>query len=169
MAVMLEQGLAEVADDENHREEAKQQIREILSSLHDHKDPVNEGGAQSLLATIALEEGDIAAATRAISAARTVLGQSQGWEERCWFGIANARVQAAVGKVAEAQESLKAVIAETRKRSNLRYQLEARLALCEIEARTDPASARAHARTLEQDARSKGFGLIARKALAMAA
>ena len=169
MAVMLEQGLAEVADDENHREEAKQQIREILSSLHDHKDPVNEGGAQSLLATIALEEGDIAAATRAISAARTVLGQSQGWEERCWFGIANARVQAAVGKVAEAQESLKAVIAETRKRSNLRYQLEARLALCEIEARTDPASARAHAKTLEQDARSKGFGLIARKALAMAA
>jgi eukaryotic-like serine/threonine-protein kinase len=166
---MLEQGLAEVADDENHREEAKQKISEILSSLHDHKDPIDEGGAQSLRATIALEEGDTAAATRAINAARSLLGQSQGWEERCWFGIANARVQAAIGKLAEARESLKAVIAETRKHSNLRYQLEARLALCEIEAKTDPGSARAHAKTLEQEARSKGFGLIARKALAVGA
>jgi len=169
LAAMLEQGLAEIADEENHREEAKQQIREILSSLQEHKDPIDEGGAQSLLATIALQEGDTAAATRAINAARSVLGQSQGWEERCWFGIANARVQAAVGKLADARESLKAVIAETKKHSNLRYQLEARLALCEIEAKTDPASARAHAKTLEQEARSKGFGLIARKALAMEA
>ena len=68
------------------------------------------------------------------------------------FGIANARVQAAIGRLAEARESLKAVIAETTKHSNLRYQLEARLALCEIEAKTDPASARAHAKTLEQEA-----------------
>jgi tetratricopeptide (TPR) repeat protein len=169
VTAMLEQGLAEVADEENHREEAKKKISEILSSLHDHQDPSDEGGAQSLLATIALEEGDTAAATRAINAARALLGQSQGWEGRCWFGIANARVQAAIGKLAEARESLKAVIKETRKHSNLRYQLEARLALCEIEAKTDPGSARAHAKTLEQEARSKGFGLIARKALAVGA
>jgi len=169
MTAMLAQGLAEVADEESHREDAKQQIREILSSLHEHKDPLDEGGAQSLLATIALEEGDTATATRAISAARSLLGQSQGWEERCWFGIANARVQAAVGKLAEARESLKTVIAETRKHSNLRYQLEARLALYEIEAKTDRTLARAHAKTLEQEARSKGFGLIARKALAVGA
>jgi DNA-binding winged helix-turn-helix (wHTH) protein/tetratricopeptide (TPR) repeat protein len=169
MTAMLSQGLAEVADEESHREDAKQRIREILSSLHEHKDPVDEGGAQSLLATIALEEGDTATATRAISAARSLLGQSQGWEQRCWFGIANARVQAAVGKLAEARESLKTVIAETRMHSNLRYQLEARLALYEIEAKTDRTSARAHARTLEQEARSKGFGLIARKALAVGA
>jgi hypothetical protein len=51
----------------------------------------------------------------------------------------------------------------------VRYELEARLALCEIEAKTDPATARAHAKTLEEEARSKGFGLIARKALALGA
>ena len=169
MTVMIEQGLAEIADEENHREEAKQQIRELLSSLHEHKDPTDEIGAQSLLARIALHEGDTAAATRAISAAQALLGQSQGWEESCLFRIANARVQAATGKLAEARESLTTVIAEARKHSNLRYQLEARLALCEIEAKTDPASARTHAKTLEQEARSKGFGLIARKALAVGA
>ena len=61
------------------------------------------------------------------------------------------------------------MIAETTRHSNLRYQLEARLALCEVEARTDRASARVHAKTLEQEAKSKGFGLIARKALAVGA
>ena len=110
--------------------------------------------------------GTQATATRAINAARALLGQSQGWEGRCWFGIANARVQAAVGKLAEARESLNAVIAETRKHSNLRYQLEARLALYEIEAKTDRTSARAHA----EDSRTRGLWhpkalprLIARK------
>jgi len=61
------------------------------------------------------------------------------------------------------------VIAETIKHGVVRYELEARLALCEIEAKTDPATARAHAKTLEEEARSKGFGLIARKALALGA
>ena len=51
----------------------------------------------------------------------------------------------------------------------MRYQLEARLALCEVEAKTNPASARADASALEKDATSKGFGLIARKALAAGA
>jgi DNA-binding winged helix-turn-helix (wHTH) protein/tetratricopeptide (TPR) repeat protein len=166
---MFEQGLAEIADEENHLDEAKQQIDQLLSSFHEHKDPADEIGADSLLAEIDLHQGDTAAATRAISAAQALLNQSQGWEESCLFRIANARVQAAVGKFAEARESLKTVIVEAGKHRNLRYQLEARLALCEIEAKTDPASARAHAKALEQEARSKGFGLIARKALAVGA
>jgi len=169
MTTMFEQGLAEIADEENHLDEAKQRIEQLLSSFHEHKDPADEIGADSLLAEIDLHQGDTAAATRAISAAQSLLNQSQGWEESCLFRIANARVQAAVGKFAEARESLKTVIVEAGKHRNLRYQLEARLALCEIEAKTDPSSARAHAKALEQEARSKGFGLIARKALAVGA
>jgi hypothetical protein len=53
------------------------------------------------------------------------------------------------------------VIAETTRHGVVRYQLEARLAFCEIEAKSDPATARAYAKTLGEDARSKGFGLIA--------
>jgi DNA-binding winged helix-turn-helix (wHTH) protein/tetratricopeptide (TPR) repeat protein/TolB-like protein len=169
MTTIVEQGLAEVADEENQRAEANQQVNQLLSSLHEHRDPGNEIGTESLLAKIALEEGDKAAAIRAIGAARSLLRRSQGWEERFVFAIANARVQAATGRLAEARGSLEAVIAETTKHSNLRYELEARLALCEVEARTDRASARVHAKTLEQEARSKGFGLIARKALAVEA
>jgi tetratricopeptide (TPR) repeat protein len=164
LTAFFEEGLAEVAEEENQREEAMRQINELLSSLHEHKDPTNEIGAESLRARIALEEGDTAAATRAIAAARSLLRQSQGWEERFLFGIADARVQAAVGRPVEARQSLKTVIAETTKHGNVRFELEARLALCEVEAKTDPVAARAHAKTLEEQARSKGFGLIARKA-----
>ena len=153
----------------NRREEATRQINEILSSLHEHKDPTNEIGADSLLVRIELEEGDIAAATRAIAAARSLLRQSQGREEHFLYEIANARVEAALGRLDEAQQSLKTIIAETTKHSNVRYELEARLALCEVEAKTDPVTAHADAKTLEQEAKSKGFGLIARKALAIRA
>ena len=169
MTTLVEQGLAEMADHEDQREDAKRQINELLSSLHDHKDPSDEISADSLLATIAVEEGDTAAASRAIAAARSLLHQSNGWEERFVFAIANARVLAAAGRFAEARESLKPVIVETTQHGNLRYQFEARLALCEVEAKTDRSSARVHAKALEQEARSKGFGLIARKALAVGA
>jgi eukaryotic-like serine/threonine-protein kinase len=165
----FEQGLAEVAEEQNQREEARRQINELLSSLHEHKNPADEIGAETLLARIALDQRDTAAALRAIAAARSLLRQSHGSEERFLFGIADAQVQAAVGRVDEARQSLNTVIAETSKDGNVRYELEARLALCEVEARTDPAAARAHAKTLEQQARSRGFGLIARKALTIAA
>jgi len=169
LTAMFEQGLAEIAEEENHLDQARQQIDELLSSLHEQKDPTDEIGTESLLATIAVQQGDTAAATRAIAAARPLLRQSQVGEGRFLFGIAGARVQAAVGRLDEARQSLKTVIADTSKQGNVRYALEARLALCEVEAKTDPAAARAHAKTLEEQARSKGFGLIARKALTIGA
>jgi len=165
ISATLEQGLAEVAVEQNHPEEAKRRINDLLSSLREHKDPADEIAAESLLARIAVEEGDTAAATRAIAAGRSQLRQSQGWEERILFGIADACVQAAVGRPAEARQSLQTIIAETAKHGYLRYELEARLAFCQVEAKKDPVAARAHAKTLEEQASSKGFGLIARKAL----
>jgi hypothetical protein len=59
------------------------------------------------------------------------------------------------------------VIGRHVKHGNVRYEFEARLALCEVEAKTDPAAARA--KTLEEQARSKGFALIARKAASVGA
>ena len=169
LIALFEEGLAEVADEQNQQVEARRQINELLSSLHEHRDPTNEIGAESLLARIALEQGDTAAAVRAIAAARSLLRQSQGWEERFLFGIADARVQAAVGRLDQARQSLNTVVAQTSEHGNIRYELEARLALCQVETKTDPIAARAHAKTLEEQARSKGFALIARKAAGIGA
>lgn len=166
-STVVEFGLAEVAQEEGHLGEARQHIQESLTYLHQHKDPDNEIIAEILLARVALAEGKTPEAVQAMDLARALFGQRRDWEGSVILGITNSRVQAATGKLIDARQSLKTVIAETTKRSNVRYQLEARLALCELEAKTDPASAHTHAKALEKEARSKGFGLIARKALAM--
>jgi eukaryotic-like serine/threonine-protein kinase len=162
-------GLAEISAEQGHAGEARQHVQDGLTYFRSHKDPDDEITAEILLARIALAEGKTADAVQAMSAARALFRQTPDWEGHVIFGITNGRVLAASGKLSEARESLKSVITETSKHGVVRYQLEARLALCEVEAKSDPASARASAKTLEQEARSKGFGLIARKALAVGA
>ncbi len=166
--VGIELGLAELAEEDSQMPEAKKQIDEALTVLRKDEDPSEAAGAQVLLARMDLAQGNTAEAGHAMDIAQTILRQiPQDREAHFIFGITQARVQAAMGKFAEARHSLETVIAETAKQSNIRYHLEARLALCEIEARTNPSSSRAHARTLEKEASSKDFRLIARKAHAL--
>jgi hypothetical protein len=73
----------------------------------------------------------------------------------------------ATGKPIEARNSLRAVLADASKHNYVHYELEARLALCELEAKSNPAAARIHSKALQRDASAKGFGLVARKALAL--
>lgn len=166
-AVTVELGLAEVTKEQGDPAKAKQQIAEALDYLHQHNDPNNEINAQSLLAEIALSEGNTAEARGAMETARALLRKDQGWSERYIYEITNARVQAASGKLNDARKSLDAVLAQAARHNYIHYELETRLALCELEARTDPASARLHEKALEKEARLKGFGMIARKARAL--
>jgi DNA-binding winged helix-turn-helix (wHTH) protein/tetratricopeptide (TPR) repeat protein len=166
-AVSVELGLAEVTEEQGDLAKAKQQIAESLDYLHQHKDANDEINAQCLLAEIALRESSITEARQAIDAARGLLRKSEGWVERFIFEITNARVLAASGKPNEARKILRAQLAEATQHHYVHYGLEARLALCEVEARTDPAAARLHGKILEKEARRKGFGMIARKAQAL--
>lgn len=161
-------GLGEIAVEQSQPQEAKKQIDAALSYVREHKDPGDEVGAQVMLARLDLAQGNTLAASHAMDAANTVLRHfPQDREAHLIFGITEARIQAATGKPAAARRTLDAVLADTRKYSFVRYQLEARLAMCEVEAKTDPAIARIHAKSLQNEAGSKGFGLIARKALAL--
>jgi hypothetical protein len=85
--------------------------------------------------------------------------------------IVAARVQALDGSVPTnsaakrvASKQLASIVFEARKRGYFGVELESRLLMCELELSNDPALARRHARILEDDARSRGFELIARKA-----
>jgi len=162
-----ELGLAGVAEEEGQWAEARQHVNTVLEYVHVHNDPNQEISADSLLAEIALKEGKAAEAKTTIDAARKLLRPGQWVEERYVFDITDARVQAAIGRPLEAREALKAVVADTMRHNYVHYELEARLALCEVEARTDPVAAHVHAKALERDARAKGFELIARKALGL--
>lgn len=73
------------------------------------------------------------------------------------------------GEKSKALRSLEKAISEARKYGFANYQLEARLAIGEIELKAgQKAAGRIHLQALERDARAKGFGLIARKAAAAA-
>jgi len=166
-AASAELGLAEVEEEQGHRAEAKQEINETLSYLHQQKDSNDEIVAVSLLAEIALDEGNTSEAVHEVGIARELLSQHQGWTARYIAEITNARVEAATGKAGDASKSLHAVLAEAQKHHYIHYELEARLALCEIEAKTDRSAARAHEMALEKEAQARGFGMIARKSAAL--
>jgi DNA-binding winged helix-turn-helix (wHTH) protein/tetratricopeptide (TPR) repeat protein len=166
-AITVELGLAGVAEEEGRWAEARQLVSSALEYLHAHADPNQEISADSLLAEIALKEGQTADAKTAIEAARKLIRPGQWLEEHYVFEITDARVQAATGKLSQARESLKAVVADTRRHSFVHYELEARLALCQVEAKGDPDAARIHCKALEKAAKAKGFEMIARKALSL--
>ena len=164
MAISAQLASAELNEATGHRAEAKQQLNQLIGFLHTRNEPNQEIHAQSLLAEIALREGNAVEATRAVESARKLIRPDQWLEERYVFGIADARVQAANGRLSSARQSLNSIIADSIRHDYVHYQLEARLALCEVEAGSDPNAARMHAKQLEQDARARGFALIARKA-----
>ena len=79
--------------------------------------------------------------------------------------LKKSRVKAALGKNAPAATELESVFAGASKHKYLGYQLEARLALGEIETESGKiAAGHAHLTALQKDAAAKGFLLIARKA-----
>jgi tetratricopeptide (TPR) repeat protein len=167
-AVTAELGLAPVAEEQGHPAEAKQLLNSALDYLHQHQDPNQEMSAESKLATVALREGNLAEAEAAMESARKLSKTSHWTEEGYIFKIADAHVQAAMGKLPQARRLLETVAADAARRNYVYYEFEARLALCEVEAKTDPAVARLHAKILEKEAAAKGFALIARKAAHLA-
>ena len=85
--------------------------------------------------------------------------------------IAAARIATAENKVAlsaagiAARKELATIITKSRALGYMGIELEARLALAEIEMKTGQTTAgHAHLTTIEADAKAKGYNLIARKA-----
>ena len=85
-------------------------------------------------------------------------------EEKISLSVEDARLQAAIGKDAEAKQRLSEVLAEAKKANLVPLQFEATLALGEIEIKTMPATGKKRLAALEQAARRKGFLRIAHKA-----
>lgn len=83
------------------------------------------------------------------------------------FGVEAARVRAANGHAIEASDSLRKTAAEAAKFGFVGYALDARLALAQIEMNTHKSlAARSALQRLEEEAKAKGYLLIARKAAA---
>ncbi len=103
--------------------------------------------------------------------ARSLAAKSQNPEIRWRTAIAAARIDTAGKDAAHsaagvaARKELAAIITKSRELGYMGIELDARLALAEIEMKAGQiAAGRAHLATIEADAKAKGYNLIARKA-----
>ncbi len=151
--------------EEGKFQEAEKLVRELAQSPRIW--PNEKVAVWNLLARSLLAQGKKEKAQTAMNQALAYLKEHPDPGDEVLSGITRARILAASGKpsdVTRAIKNLKAIVAETAGSG----QLEARLALGEIELRSEnPAAGRATLQALEKDATAKGFLLIARKAAAL--
>ncbi|PYQ08869.1 MAG: hypothetical protein DMF82_00595 [Acidobacteria bacterium] len=109
------------------------------------------------------------AALRSAERADGLAGRSQSPHVRLSVSATAARVHAANGRSAEALRILDPALSEAVRLRLVALQLELRLARSEIESGMGRSSAARDLTVLARDARLRGFGLVARKAEALAA
>jgi tetratricopeptide (TPR) repeat protein len=161
------------------------QIRTSLSSLALHEGEFSDGEtlarqaaavfdktnaitssvtAHALLARNLLSQGNLTEARSAAAQAVTLSRRATGKTAHFEATLADSRVKAKSGKASEARQQLESMLADARSLGYRLYEYQARLALAEIELLSGSASAHSHLADLEEDARGKGFLLVANQA-----
>jgi eukaryotic-like serine/threonine-protein kinase len=162
--------LADLLTEEGNPGEAQSLARAALGGLAREKGPADDQvWAYIVLARALLARGKAEDAQSEVARAAETAAASQNRGLLLQLAITAARVHATLGQPSEAKRSLDATIAEARKYGFVPHQLDARLALGEIEMKSgQTASGRVHLQALEREAHAKGFELIARKSAAAA-
>jgi eukaryotic-like serine/threonine-protein kinase len=158
---------------EEARSPAEQEaaVRQALDVFHAQKARDDETQAWCVLARALLAEGKAAAAKEAMQHARSLAAKSQNPNIRWPTAITAARIETAEKDLAHsaagiaARTELSTIITKSRELGYMGIELDARLVLAEIEMKSGQIMAgRAHLATIETDARTKGYNLVARKA-----
>lgn len=156
--------IARLLLEEGHPEQAEATARTALEAFRG-KSTDGQALAGAALARALLAQGKTAEAQTAVAGARALAAKSQDIHARLSVAIAAAQVLAAGGKTGEASQLLEAGLAEASKLGLVPWQHEIRFALGQVEIRAGRAAAgRVRLEVLEKEARTRGFGLIARKA-----
>ena len=157
--------LAKVALEQGQTQEAESLARAASEALDGQKAVSDAAEAYALLALALLAEGKNADAQISSGHALALSGQSDDVMARFEASLAAASVQANAGKIDTSAKALEAVRLKAQGYGFAEYPLEARLSLAQLELKSGKATAaRSRFRDLENDARNKGFLLIARKA-----
>jgi len=162
--------LAQLAIEGNHPDLAEGPAREAAEEFRQERATDSEVSAHIVLARSLLAQGKYPAAQEAIDGAKALLNKSENLDAHFSFQITAARVRKASGRPSdrlEAAKNLEAVLGEAKKTGFLGHELEAGLALGEIELQSgNIVRARRRLEALERQAAAQGFGLIAQKAAA---
>ncbi|MGD0213205.1 MAG: protein kinase [Terriglobales bacterium] len=158
--------LARLALEDGHPEEALAAARNAVADFHTRNRADYEAGAHTLTARCLLQSGKLAEAKAEIQQAEKLV-KADDHVAHLPVVIESARIAAASGDLAAARRLLGEALSEATKANLLFFQYDARLALGELDVKSgNVAAGRARLTTLEQNARTKGFLLIARKAAA---
>ena len=138
--------------------------RQVLDVLQKQKARDDEIRAWCILSRALLAEGKAGAAQEAVQHARALAAKSQNPEIRWGATIAAARI--ATADKAGARKELTDVVAQSHRLGYALVELDARLALAELEMKAgQTAEGRAHLTAVEADAKAKGYNLVARQAV----
>jgi DNA-binding winged helix-turn-helix (wHTH) protein/tetratricopeptide (TPR) repeat protein len=164
--------LADLSLEEAHSAaEQETVIRQAVEVFQKQKARDDETEAWCILARALVAQGKAAGAKDAMQHARFLAAKSQNPEIRWRTAIASARIESSEKDVAHSaagiatRKDLAAIIAKSRELGYQGIELDARLAIAEIEMKAGQLTAgRAHLATIEADAKAKGYNLVARKA-----
>jgi serine/threonine protein kinase/tetratricopeptide (TPR) repeat protein len=166
-------GMAGLLLDEGHPAAAETMARQAAEDYARLKATDNLASADSVLARSLLVQGKTREAQKVVQDAQRISARSAVVSVHLEVDTIAASVRAAAAgnsrpsESAAAKKSLEAVLTKATKHGYVGYAFESRLALGEVELKLDRTSAtRAQFASLEEDARAKGFLLIARKAAA---
>jgi len=159
--------LAQLACDSERPADAERLARTALEVFQAQKQPDQQIYAEGLLSRSLLQQGKTGEANESIAKALKLSDKSPDVFSQLSLTLDHAYVLAATKNTLAAETAAGQVLAHSRKLGILPLQLEASLALGEIQMKgKNPAASRARLEELEKTARAKGFELIARKAAA---
>jgi eukaryotic-like serine/threonine-protein kinase len=158
--------LARLTLEDGHPEEALAAARNAVADFHTRNRADYEAAAHTLTARCLLQSGKLAEARAEIQQAEKLV-KTDDHVAHLPVVIDSARIVAASGDLEAARRLLGEALSEATKANLLFFQYDARLALGELDVKSgNVAAGRARLTKLEDNARGKGFLLIARKAAA---
>lgn len=159
-------GQADLLLDSGKPADSESLVRSALQQFKKEKQVEGEVSAHDTLAATLLELGRLSEATVEVEQATKQTGRNESRSSRFKTEIVAARVLSGGGKSEDAARNLQRTIKYAQKTGFFVRQLEASLALAEIEAKSGrKKESQDLLQSVERDARGKGFLLIARKAV----
>jgi tetratricopeptide (TPR) repeat protein len=166
-AAETELALARLSLEEGHAAE-ETVIRNCKEQFHQDGQADDELAASTTLVEGLLGQGKFAEAAQQEQDSQALAAKSTNQLNRLEFDLAAARVELAMGHLAEARPQLQRTRDSARAHHLLGVELETQLALAELKTKHGQnIGAQADLVALEKLARGKGFGLIADKALSV--
>ena len=162
--------LERIAVDENNAAEAEIAARRFEDQFHHEQQADDELAASALLIKAQLAQGKHSDAQREADRNQLLASKTQNRLVQLQFRLQSALVQIASGHPESARPTLDQLLVECRAHGLVGAEFDTRLALAGLEKESkhqDLADERFKA--LENSARSRGFGLIARKAASQSA